>query len=172
MVLGGVSYRLYSEKEDPGGIKEFLRFMFPKNIYLHPCALVDYKLFLANRIFAPAGFISYFIFSGLTVAILANETEDLFNRVFSRFEEPLTWTYPSLLAFTLCLALVSDFSTYVIHVLHHRIPILWEFHKVHHSAEVLTPITVYRKHPVYTVLSRCMDAVVIGPFQGVVASSS
>src|SRR5712692_6347813 len=30
----------------------------------------------------------------------------------------------------------------------HRIPALWEFHKVHHSAEVLTPITFYRSHPV------------------------
>ena len=27
-------------------------------------------------------------------------------------------------------------------------PILWEFHKVHHSATVLTPLTVFRVHPV------------------------
>ena len=28
------------------------------------------------------------------------------------------------------------------------VPFLWEFHKVHHSALVLTPMTVYRSHPV------------------------
>jgi sterol desaturase/sphingolipid hydroxylase (fatty acid hydroxylase superfamily) len=27
---------------------------------------------------------------------------------------------------------------------------LWEFHKVHHTAEVLTPLTNFRVHPVYT----------------------
>jgi sterol desaturase/sphingolipid hydroxylase (fatty acid hydroxylase superfamily) len=30
---------------------------------------------------------------------------------------------------------------------------LWEFHKVHHSAEVMTPITAYRMHPVEIILN-------------------
>jgi sterol desaturase/sphingolipid hydroxylase (fatty acid hydroxylase superfamily) len=30
------------------------------------------------------------------------------------------------------------------------VPLLWEFHKVHHNAEVLTPLTNFRVHPVYT----------------------
>jgi sterol desaturase/sphingolipid hydroxylase (fatty acid hydroxylase superfamily) len=29
------------------------------------------------------------------------------------------------------------------------VPVLWEFHKVHHSAEVLTPLTNFRVHPIY-----------------------
>jgi len=29
---------------------------------------------------------------------------------------------------------------------------LWEFHKVHHTATVLTPITVFRVHPVYMAI--------------------
>jgi len=32
------------------------------------------------------------------------------------------------------------------------VPFLWEFHKVHHSANVLTPITAFRVHPVDTWL--------------------
>lgn len=35
----------------------------------------------------------------------------------------------------------TDFGLYVVHYLEHRIPILWADHKVHHSGEVLTPIT-------------------------------
>jgi sterol desaturase/sphingolipid hydroxylase (fatty acid hydroxylase superfamily) len=35
------------------------------------------------------------------------------------------------------------------HWLSHKVPVLWEFHKVHHSAEVLTPLTNFRVHPVY-----------------------
>ncbi|MGA7773932.1 MAG: sterol desaturase family protein [Pseudolabrys sp.] len=36
------------------------------------------------------------------------------------------------------------------HWLSHKVPLLWEFHKVHHNAEVLTPLTNFRMHPVYT----------------------
>ncbi len=36
------------------------------------------------------------------------------------------------------------------HWLSHKVPVLWEFHKVHHTAEVLTPLTNFRVHPVYT----------------------
>jgi sterol desaturase/sphingolipid hydroxylase (fatty acid hydroxylase superfamily) len=38
------------------------------------------------------------------------------------------------------------------HYLMHRIPALWEFHKVHHSAKVMTPLTELRQHPVEMVL--------------------
>ncbi len=38
------------------------------------------------------------------------------------------------------------------HWLSHKVPFLWEFHKVHHSAEVLTPLTNFRVHPVYAVI--------------------
>ena len=41
-----------------------------------------------------------------------------------------------------------DFGRFVAHCLLHEMPILWEFHKVHHSAEVLTPMTAFRVHPV------------------------
>ena len=38
------------------------------------------------------------------------------------------------------------------HWLKHRVPILWEFHKVHHSAHVLTPLTLFRVHPLDTLI--------------------
>jgi sterol desaturase/sphingolipid hydroxylase (fatty acid hydroxylase superfamily) len=50
--------------------------------------------------------------------------------------------------------LAEDFARYVVHRLAHRVPFLWELHKVHHSAEVMTPLTVYRTHPIESVLMR------------------
>ena len=47
---------------------------------------------------------------------------------------------------------MSDFTRYWLHRFLHTIPFLWEFHKVHHSAKVLTPITFYRVHPVENFL--------------------
>lgn len=54
----------------------------------------------------------------------------------------------------LLLALVvMDAAFFIAHVLQHRIPALWVFHRVHHSAEHLNPFTAYRVHPVDDVLS-------------------
>jgi sterol desaturase/sphingolipid hydroxylase (fatty acid hydroxylase superfamily) len=40
-----------------------------------------------------------------------------------------------------------DFCNYFGHYLEHRVPLLWELHKVHHSAEILNPLTARRFHP-------------------------
>ena len=53
-----------------------------------------------------------------------------------------------VVAFSVLLLLAFDFAIFFSHYLQHKVPILWEFHKVHHSAEVLTPITVFRTSPV------------------------
>jgi len=50
------------------------------------------------------------------------------------------------------LFLFDDFTRFYLHYILHKIPALWEFHKVHHSALVLTPFTIYRSHPVESLL--------------------
>jgi sterol desaturase/sphingolipid hydroxylase (fatty acid hydroxylase superfamily) len=44
----------------------------------------------------------------------------------------------------------------------HKSPLLWEFHKVHHSAEVLNPITVYRMHPLDDILTMIVGGCLLG----------
>ena len=41
------------------------------------------------------------------------------------------------LAYTVLFFIAYDFGRFVAHSLLHDIPCLWQFHKVHHSAEVL-----------------------------------
>ena len=53
------------------------------------------------------------------------------------------------------------------HYLMHRIPALWEFHKVHHSAEVLTALTEWRQHPVELVLIPNIISMMVGFGYGV-----
>ena len=48
------------------------------------------------------------------------------------------WT---LCAFTLTTMVVYDFANYSFHRLQHKIPVLWEIHKVHHSAQLLVGVT-------------------------------
>jgi sterol desaturase/sphingolipid hydroxylase (fatty acid hydroxylase superfamily) len=51
-------------------------------------------------------------------------------------------------AFLIVAIVVSDFTAFYVHYLQHKIPLLWQFHKVHHSAEVMHPLTNFREHPV------------------------
>ena len=60
-----------------------------------------------------------------------------------------------------------DLALYIGHYLQHKVPVLWEFHKVHHSAEVLTPITAFRVHPVDDLLTLSLTALFTGAVQGV-----
>lgn len=42
---------------------------------------------------------------------------------------------------------LNDATRYLLHRALHRVPALWALHRVHHTAERLTPLTLYRAHP-------------------------
>ena len=136
----------------------FLSWLFPKKVWLHSSTLVDLKLFLLNRFFALLGlFNSIFVKSVVAVFVLSAlsgrpEEGAAVNPVFASF----------------CILLANDFGVYWVHRIHHETRLLWPFHSVHHSAEVMTPITVYRKHPIYDILSSTIRGVLVGAFQGIV----
>ena len=64
-------------------------------------------------------------------------------------------------------AIIGDFSQFAVHVLYHKIPALWEFHKAHHSAKVLTPFTGFRDHPVIFVIDTFAYVGLVGLYVGV-----
>jgi sterol desaturase/sphingolipid hydroxylase (fatty acid hydroxylase superfamily) len=68
---------------------------------------------------------------------------------------------------TLLLFLAYEFGYWADHYLKHKIPALWEFHKTHHTAQCLTPLTVWRVHPVDTLVFGNVLSVVIGLVAGV-----
>ena len=62
---------------------------------------------------------------------------------------PTPWPPLAVLAMaTLAQLLTYELAYWFAHYLFHKIPALWEFHKVHHSAEVMTTFTELRQHPV------------------------
>ena len=69
-------------------------------------------------------------------------------------------------AITILLFLAYELGYWLNHYLSHRIPFLWEFHKVHHSATVLTPLTNFRVHPVYMCIFLNILALFIGTANG------
>lgn len=80
----------------------------------------------------------------------------------------LEWNALSVsIIFTLTLFFVDDFSRFYLHYLHHKISWLWHFHAIHHSADKLTPVTLYRIHTVEMILASIRSLVVVGSLSGI-----
>ena len=71
------------------------------------------------------------------------------------------------LALTLTLFVADDFIKWFVHFMMHKVPELWEFHKVHHSAEELNFATAERHHPLEIILTSAAAAVVFGTVNGI-----
>ncbi len=63
---------------------------------------------------------------------------------------------------TLLAFLAFEFASYLCHRAMHEVPILWHFHKVHHSAETLSPLTGFRLHPLEVLINHNVGALSVG----------
>jgi sterol desaturase/sphingolipid hydroxylase (fatty acid hydroxylase superfamily) len=132
---------------------------------------IDLSLFCLNPIVI-AVFASYLYFKEeLSLAIIFWMME---NVTSSGFEQLLDATQSidvtASIFFTLSLFVVNDLSKYLVHRLMHENKFLWQFHKLHHSAKVMTPLTVFRTHPIEALLflirNGLVQAFVIGVSYG------
>lgn len=78
----------------------------------------------------------------------------------------LNWFVIALI-FTITFFLVEDLSRFFLHYCMHKYKFLWRFHKTHHSATILTPITLFRVHPVEHILYFVRGMLVFGVISGV-----
>lgn len=150
---------LPNDAQKPDTSKGFWHYVFSKDIYGHPSAQQDYKYFIVNAIiytliFAPL-LLSVHMFAGFFTA--------LFEGWWGIPPAPYIESSPYVVAaYTVVSFLLFDFAIFFVHWLHHKIPVLWQFHKVHHSAEVLTPLTLYRMHPLDVLLTGSFVACLTG----------
>ena len=133
--------------------------IFDPSILLSRSSLADVKVFFLNKIFM--FFISPLLITQLLIATA------IFNALSSLDWNPAKFgshfaVTTVIASFTTFLFLFEDFSKYIVHRWMHKLPFLWAFHKVHHSAEKLTPLTVFRTHPVEGVVFSFRSAVVQG----------
>jgi sterol desaturase/sphingolipid hydroxylase (fatty acid hydroxylase superfamily) len=62
----------------------------------------------------------------------------------------------------LVLFIADDFARYILHWAEHRVPLLWRFHKIHHSATELNLVTAERHHPVGVLWFRFGQLPIVG----------
>lgn len=130
----------------PGPLRRWVRFVFPRAVWSSPSAWLDVRYFFFHQtlkpwIAAPVGLAAAAAGYQLVGAVASPHGPSA-----SPTPAPIGWG-TSLLFFGLT-TLLLDLAAYAIHRTQHRIGWLWEFHKVHHSATVMHPLTNYREHPV------------------------
>lgn len=131
-------------------------------LWLHPSAKIDYYYFFISNMIKIVLIFPIIISSKEIALQVIYFLSDNFGLI--RVELPYELI---LVLFSTTLFILSDFTRYWLHRLLHDIPFLWEFHKVHHSAKVLTPLTFYRVHPIENILFGLRYVLTIGSVTGV-----
>lgn len=130
-------------------IKAAFRQTFDPRVLLSGSSIADYKIFVINRVFTL--FISPLLLTQLAIATavyyVLHDLDGLQVGMFGALPE---WAIIALYSVTMFV--VDDFTKYLVHRWMHHWPLLWAIHQTHHSATTLTPITVYRIHPLEGVL--------------------
>ena len=147
----------------PLQVRTLVRALFPKRIMTSRSFTTDVlyfllALFVFGVIFGWA-LVSYQVVSNAVTGFLA-----------AHFGAREATSLPGIAArsvITLALFLAYELGYWFDHYLKHRVPILWEFHKVHHSATVLTPLTIFRVHPVDSIIFANIVALSTGIANGV-----
>jgi sterol desaturase/sphingolipid hydroxylase (fatty acid hydroxylase superfamily) len=139
------------------------RALFPGRIVRSASSRADFGLFLFNT-FPAIVLLGWALLSARQVGhATAGELASLFGSAGRPLLSP---TAGRALA-TLSLFLAYELAYWFDHYLSHRVPALWEFHKVHHTAEVLSPLTVFRVHPLDSLVFANITAIVVGLTAGV-----
>ena len=143
--------------------KKNSRLITSSKLWLHPSAKLDYYYFFLSY-FINILLLVPFIVSAKTVALFVNKELYFY---FDYYDNSFFSYKQIVLMYTISIFVVSDFTRYWLHRFLHTIPFLWEFHKIHHSAKVLTPITFYRVHPVENFLFGLRYSLSVGFVTGV-----
>lgn len=161
---------VYLTKSDSAGKPSLQRvrlFLMPPSIYGHPSAVLDYQFYVVNSFVLAHLRLGTWIGAIAGLFYVAAGTRHALVALLG--PESATDASPSIVArfvFTLLMVVGIDLGKFAAHYLQHRVPVLWEFHKIHHAAAVLTPITAYRIHPVDFVLEQFLMALLTGAVSG------
>ncbi|WP_158807215.1 sterol desaturase family protein [Beijerinckia sp. L45] len=157
-VCAGVAYWKNGGERSP---REFLTFMFPRDVLTTASAKADFAFWLTKRLMTPFLFIPA---GAVFVSAVAYCTRFVGQAVLG-IHDPIVPGPPgpaTIVVFTVTMLVAYDISYYLYHVAQHRIPFLWELHKVHHSAEVMVGITKDRVHPLDELMNRAWDGLIPG----------
>lgn len=162
LAIAGPHHLIVHRRRPRAAWRTLIRATFAPHLWRQPSAWVDLQLVLVRR--------SLVLLAGVTELGL---TYAFATRIVRALDAGLgipaiPALHPLLVTvvYTAALFIVWDLSRYLLHRWMHENPLLWEFHQVHHSAEVLTPLTFHRVHPVEGLLYGARGVLVDGALAG------
>lgn len=137
-----------SYRESRFDLRKQLGALFDRNYWFNRSTFVDYFLLIINALMKGL----------LIIPIIGTKFAGAF--AFGKFLQMnvgdfmITGTPWILIAmgFSFVLFATDDLSRFLLHKAMHKYEFFWKFHRVHHSATTLTPLTVFRTHPVESIL--------------------
>ena len=147
VMIGVIAYAVSLRQISQFSIRSAFRFVFPRAFYKHPTTRIDIWNYALANIFLikPVALLLALIWSAQQLReFLINEFGPPSfiigsGRVTGIFE-------------VVVIVMVSELGFYAAHYACHRVPFLWRIHAAHHSAEVLTPFTGIRAHPLEFII--------------------
>ena len=156
--FGMIGALVYLIRRETGGL---IAFLLPRAIWTHKSVRAYLGLYLFNRVLGVLGVFARFA----AVPDVAAWVASLVPRT------ALDSAALSPLALALIVFVLTDFTNYWTHRLHHDTKALWPLHAVHHSTSVLTPLTAYRQHPLSGVVSIALTTVIVGVIFGLMVGT-
>ncbi|MGK7925604.1 MAG: sterol desaturase family protein [Spirulina sp.] len=140
----------------------FWDYTFPKSLYTSHSASLDWQCYAINGLLKIAINLAGLSIAASSAMVCQQVLESTFGVTDFQIESSLLL----VLGHAFFSVAIYDFGTFLVHYWLHKVPLLWEFHKVHHIAEGLTPITGFRDHPIEVAFKNPIRTLFLGIYLG------
>ncbi len=144
-------------------LRVWWRALFPRRLFKSASGRADIAYFLFGLFFYGLAF-GWMLFSA---GPLAGWVADGLTLVLGPAPAVAIPALVQGVVLTILFFLAYEFAYWFDHFLSHKVPVLWQFHRVHHGAESLSLLTNFRVHPVDTLVFAHIVAAVLGLSQGI-----
>ncbi|NOT28054.1 MAG: sterol desaturase family protein [Acidobacteria bacterium] len=121
------------------------QFLFPHEVWRTTSAWLDVRYFFVHQVLRV---FLYGTFAAAATTWTFRVTAQLLGLTALGEVTPRPTSWGIEIGYAFVAIALLDFVAFAIHWCQHHVPLLWEFHKVHHSARVMHPLTNYREHPI------------------------
>jgi sterol desaturase/sphingolipid hydroxylase (fatty acid hydroxylase superfamily) len=146
-------------------LRVLIRALFPHRWLFGASARADWVFAAFNILFIGIMF-SWAVLSAVTVT---DAVHMALTASFGTVAAPSLPGWAATTLVTLLLYFAFELGYFLDHLLKHKVPLLWHFHRVHHLAETLGPATFHRLHPVDTLIFYNIVALFMGGMSGLCA---
>lgn len=160
----GLTFLVRSDVPGPRSWRGFLAFCFPATILRERSCRLDLFFTIATRWTYPIAIAPVLIGS----AFVAKGTHVALTSWFGSHPGHMESVSVQIAILAVSVVFADGFN-FCAHVLDHKVKVLWEFHKVHHAATFLIPITNRRVHPVQEILDDTAVLFGVGLWLGAVS---